>query len=155
MTAAMKLKKTLAPWKNSYDQPRQHSKKQRHYFADKSPSCQSYSFSRSHVWMWESVYIESWMLKNWCVWTAVLEKTQESLGEQGDQTSKFERKSFLNIHWNDWCWNWSSNTLATWCEKLTQWKRPWGKIEGRRRGWQRMRWLDGITDLMNMSLSKL
>ena len=43
----------LAPWKKSYDQPRQHIKKQRHHFADKGPSSQSYSFSSSHVWMWE------------------------------------------------------------------------------------------------------
>ena len=45
--------KTLAPWKKSYDQPRQHIKKQRHYFANKGPSNQSYGFSSSHVWMWE------------------------------------------------------------------------------------------------------
>ena len=54
------------------------------------------------------------------------------------------RKSVLNIHWKDWCWRWNSNILATWCEELTH---LLGKIEGRRRrGWQRMRWLDGITD---------
>ena len=68
----------LAPWKKSYDQPRQHIKKQRHYFADKSPSSQSYGFSSSHVWMWEVDYKESWALKNWCFWTVVLEKTLEN-----------------------------------------------------------------------------
>ena len=69
---------TLAPWKKSYDQPRQHIKKQRHYFADKGLSNQSYGFSSSHVWMWDLDYKESWTLKNWCFWTVVLEKTLES-----------------------------------------------------------------------------
>ena len=68
----------LAPWKKSYHKPRQHIRKQRHYFADKGPSSQSYGFSSSHVWMWELEYKESWGLKNWCFWTVVLEKTLES-----------------------------------------------------------------------------
>ena len=68
----------LAPWKKSYDQPRLHIKKQRHYFANKSPTSQSYSFSSRHVQMWELDYKESWVLKNWCFWTVVLEKTLES-----------------------------------------------------------------------------
>ena len=76
VTAAMKLKD--APWKKSYDQPRQHIKKQSRYFADKGPSRQSYGFSSSHVWMWELDYRESWLPKNWCFWTVVLEKTFES-----------------------------------------------------------------------------
>ena len=62
----------------SRDQPIQHIKKQRHYFADKSSCSQSYVFSRSHVWMWELDYKESWALKNWCFWTVVLEKILES-----------------------------------------------------------------------------
>ena len=65
VNAAMVLK-TFAPWKKSYDQLRQHIKKQRHYFANKFPSSQSYGFSRNHVWMWELDYKESWALKNWC-----------------------------------------------------------------------------------------
>ena len=68
----------LTPWKKSYDQPRQHIKKRRHYFANKGPSSQSYGFSSSHVWMWELDYKESWALKIWCFWTVVLEKTLES-----------------------------------------------------------------------------
>ena len=68
----------LAPGKKSYDQPRQHIKKQRHYFANKGPSNQSYGFSNSHVWMWQLNYKESWVQKNWCFWTVVLEKTLES-----------------------------------------------------------------------------
>ena len=77
ITAAMKLK-GVAPWKKSYDQPRQHIKKQRLYFANKGPCSQSYCFSSSHVWMWELDYKESWATKNWCFWTVVLEKTLES-----------------------------------------------------------------------------
>ena len=68
----------LTPWKESYDQPRQHIKKQRYYFANKGPSSQSYGFSSSHVWMWELGHKEGWALKNWCFWTVVLEKTIES-----------------------------------------------------------------------------
>ena len=73
--------KILAPWKKSYDQPRQHIKKQRHYFADRGLSSQSYGFSSSHVCACESWTIEkeSWAQKNWCFWTVVLEKTPESL----------------------------------------------------------------------------
>ena len=68
----------LTPWKESYDQPRQHIKKQRHYFANTGPSSQGYGFSSGHVWMWELDYKESWGLKNWWFWTMVLEKTLES-----------------------------------------------------------------------------
>ena len=58
-------------WKKSYDKPKQHIKKQRHYFAEKGPSSQSYGFSSSHVGMWELDYKEIWVLKNWCFWTVV------------------------------------------------------------------------------------
>ena len=68
----------LAPWKKSYDQPRKHIKKQRHYFANKGPSSQSYDFSSSRVWRWELDHKESWVPKNWCFWTVVLAKTLES-----------------------------------------------------------------------------
>ena len=66
------------PWKKSYDQPRQHIEKQRHYFANKGLSSQGNGFSSGHVWMWELDYKESWAPKNWCFWTVVLEKTLES-----------------------------------------------------------------------------
>ena len=72
--------KTLTPWKESYDQSRQHIKKQRHYFANKCLSSQDYGFSSSHVWMWGLDPKDNWMLKNWCFWTMVLEKTLESPG---------------------------------------------------------------------------
>ena len=84
---------------------------------------------------------------------------------QGMETTHFKPFTYSilkevspgNIHWKDWCWRWNSNTLATWCEEPTHWERPWcWRIEGRRRrGQQRMRWLDGINDLMDVSLSKL
>ena len=70
--------KRLAPWKKSYDQSRQPTKKQRHYFTNKGLSSQSYGFSTSHVCMWELDYKESWVPRNWCFWTVVLEKTLES-----------------------------------------------------------------------------
>ena len=74
----MKLKDAYS-WKESYDQPRQNIKKQRHYFVNKGPSSQGYGFSSSHVWMWELDYKEGWVQKNWCFWIVVLEKTLESL----------------------------------------------------------------------------
>ena len=68
----------LTPWKESYDQARQHIKKQRHYFANKGPSSQVYGFSSGHVWMWELDCEEGWELKNSCFWIVVLEKALES-----------------------------------------------------------------------------
>ena len=68
----------MVAWKKCFDQPRQNIKKQRHCFANKGPSSQSYGFSSSHVWMWDLDCEESWAPKNWCFWTVVLEKTLES-----------------------------------------------------------------------------
>ena len=150
--------KTLAPWKKSYGQPRLHIKKQRHYFADKGLSSQSYGFSSSHVWSEsctikkaEHRRIDAFIL--WCwrrlsrvPWTArrsnqsivkeispeysleglMLKLKLQYFGHLMQRTDSFEKTLML------------------------------GMIEGcRRRGRQRMRWLDGITDLMDMSLSKL
>ena len=125
----------FAPWKKSYDQPRQDIKKQRYYSADKGLFSQSYGFT-SGVLIWELDHNESWAGKNWCFWTVVLEKTLVSPldGKETsrsvfdwlvNQTSQSERKSVLNIHWKDWCWSWNSNTWATWCKELTHLKRPW------------------------------
>ena len=143
----MKLKDT--PWKKSYDQPRQHIKKQRHYFANKGPSSKKYSFSSSHAWMSELDYKESWAPKNWCFWTVVLKKTLESPLECKIQLKEIshsleglmlKRQSFGHVMWR-------TDSL----EKTLM----LGKNEGGRRGPQRMRWLDGITDWTDMSLSKL
>ena len=74
------FKRHLLLWRQRfvYDRPSQHSKKQRHYFANKGPFSQSYGFSSGHVWMWELDHKEGWTPKNWCFWTMVLEKTPES-----------------------------------------------------------------------------
>ena len=78
VTAAMKLKDAYSLEEKSYNQPRQLIKKQRNYFANKGLSSQGSGFSSSHVWMWELDYRESWVPKNWCFWTVLLEKTRES-----------------------------------------------------------------------------
>ena len=141
VTAAMKLKRRLfTPWKRSYDQPRQHIKKQRHYFANKGPSSQCYGFSSSHVWMWELDYKESWTPKNRCSWLVVL-KTLESPLEGKEIKSVHPKGNQSWIFRKDWCWSWNSNTLATWCGELTHLKRPrcWERLragaEGDDRGW--------------------
>ena len=147
----------LAPWKKSYEQPRQHIKKQKHYFANKGPSSQSYGFSSSHVWMWELNYKESWVLKNWCFWTVVLQKTLERpLDSKEIQPVHLKgNQSWIFIGRTDAEAEtpilWPPDVKTDSLEKTLM----LGKIEGRRRGWQRMRWLDGITDSTDMSLSKL
>ena len=156
VTAAMKL--TLAPWKKSYDKPRQHIKKQRHYFADRGPYSQIYGFSSSHVWMWELDHKESWMPKNWCFWTVVLEKTLESPLDCKEikPVNPKENQSWIFIRRT----NAEAEALILWLPDIKKWligkDLMLGKIEGRRRrGWQRVRWLDGITEWRDMSLSKL
>ena len=125
----------VVPWKKSYKQPRQHIKKQRHYFANKGPSIQSHGFP-----------VVMYGCKNWTIKKAeclridvvkcvVGEDCWESLGQQGNQTSPSWMKSALNIHWKDWGWSWNFNTLATWCEEVTKWKRPWC-WERLRVGWE-------------------
>ena len=144
----------LTHLKESYHQPRQHIKKQRHYFANKGPSSQCYGFSSSRVWMWELDYIESWALKNWCFWIVVLEKTWESLSCKEIQPVHFKG-------YQSWMEGLILKPKLPYFGHLMQRVYSFektlmlGKIESRRRrGWQRMRWLDGITDSMGMSLSK-
>ena len=147
----------LTPWKESYDQPRQHIKKQRYYFANKGLSGQGYGFSSGHVWMWELDYRENWALKNWCFWTVVLEKTLES---------PLDCKEIQPVHPKDQSWVSLEGLMLKlkfqylghpmqWADSLEK-ILMLGKIEGRRRrGRQRMRWLDGITNSMDMGLGGL
>ena len=138
VTAAMKLK--VYSWKESYDQPRQHIKLQRHYFANKGLSSQNYDFSSSHVWMWELDHKEGWAPKNWCFWTVVLEKILES-------PSDYKIKPVHPIGNQSWIFIGRTDAeagaliLASWWKKLTHWKRLWfwqrlkARGEGDDRGW--------------------
>ena len=138
-----------APWKKSYDKPRQHIKKQRHYFANKGLSSQSYGFSSSHVWMWEFDHKESSALKNWCFWTMVLEKTLESpldckkiqpVHRKGDESWVFIGRTDVE-----------TGTLKLWPPDAKSWSLEktlmLGKIEGRgegdNRGWDG--WMASLT----------
>ena len=118
--------KTLAPWKKSYDQPRQNIKKQRHYVPNKGPSSQSYGFSSSHEQMWELYNKESWALKNSCFRTVLW--------------------GLLRVPWTA---RRSNQPILKEISPEHSWERPKAGGEG-----QRTRWLDGITGSMDMSLSK-
>ena len=98
------------------------------------------------MWMWELDHKEGRAPKNWCFRTVVPEKDLRVPWTAKGSSQSMPKKSTLNIHWKDWCWNWSSNPLDTWCEEPTQWKRLMlRKFECRkRRGRQRMRRLSSI-----------
>ena len=131
--AAMKLKGTFS-LKEGYDQPRRHIKKQRHYFANKDTSSQGYGFSSGRVWMWELDCEDRWASKNWCYWTAVLEKTLES---------PLDWKDIQQVHPKDQSWvfirrtNAEAETLILWppyAKSWLIWKDPyagkdWGQEE--------------------------
>ena len=152
------IKKMLAPWKKSYDQSRQHIKKQRYYFANKGPSSQSYGFSSGHAWMWE------WAIKKaecqrtdafelWC-WRRLLRvpqtarrSNQSILKEINPEYSLEGLMLKLKLQY--------FGHLMQRVDSLEK-TVMLGGIGGRRRkGWQRMRWLDGITDSMDLSLGRL
>ena len=142
----------LAPWKKSYDQPRQLIKKQRHYFANKVHlvkamvfpvamyGCESWTIKKAECWRIDAFELWCWRWFLTVPWTA----------------RRSNQAILLNIHWKDWCWSWNYNTLTTWCEEPTDLKRPlcWKRLKARRGGWQRMRWLDGITHMIDMSLNR-
>ena len=147
-------KKALTSCRKSYDQPRQHIKRQRCYFINRGPSSQSYGFSSSHLWMWELDYGESWGLKNWCFWTVVLEKTLESpldckeiqaVNPKGNQLWMFIGRTDVEVEtpilWPPDVKNWPTGRPQCW-ERLKA-GGEWGD-----RGW------NNIIDSMNMSLNQ-
>ena len=148
----------LIPWKESYDQLRQHIKKQRHYFINKGPSSEGYCFSSSHVWMWEldikkaeHQRIDAFELWSWrrllrVPWTA-RRSNQSILKEISSGCSLKGLMLKLKLQY-----------FGHLMQRADSFEKTLmlGKIEGRkRRGQQRMRWLDGITDLMDMGLGGL
>ena len=147
----------LAPWKKSYDQPRQHIKKQRHYF--KGPPSQSYGFSSSHVWMWELDYKESRAPKSWCFWTVMLEKTLKSpldckkiqaVHRKGNQSWIVIRRPGAEAETPIlWPPDGKNQLIGKDPDARNDWS---GEEKGT--GRQRMRWLDDITDSMDPSLNK-
>ena len=155
--------KTLAHWKRSYDQPRQHIKKQRRYFANKCLSHQNNGFSSSHVWMWELDCEEGWVLKNWCFWTVVLEKTLESpldckeiqpVHSKGDQSwvfigrtdAKAETPVLWPPHGKSWLFGKDSDAGRDWGQEEK------GMTEDEMAGWHHWRygdeseWTRGVGD---------
>ena len=144
----------LTPWNKSYVHPRQHIKKQRHLFVNKGLSSQGYRFSRGHVWMWELDYKESWVQKNWCFWTVVLEKTLESpldckevhpVHPKGDPSWVFIGRTDAE-----------AETTKLWPPHAKRWLT--GKDSDAGRDWgqeEKGSTEDDITDSMDMSLSEL
>ena len=146
----------FTPWKESYDQPREHIKKQIPYLVNRGLSSQGYGFSSGHVWTRELAYRESWALKNWCFWTVVLEKTLES---------PLDCKEIQPVHpKGDQSWVFIGTTDAE-AETSILWPphaKSWliGKDPDAGKDWEQeekgtSRWLDGITDSMDMGLGKL
>ena len=137
----------LAPWKKSYDQPRQHIRKQRDYFANKGPSSEGYGFSSSHVWMWELDYKESWALKNWCFWTVVLEKTLESpLNYKDIQPVHSEISPGISLEGMMLKWNsstWPLHVKSWLIAKDSDAGRDWGQEGKGTTGWDG--WMASLT----------
>ena len=144
--------------KRHFDISRQHIKKQRHYFADKCTYSHNYGFSRSHAQMWELYYKESWAPKDWCFWTVGWRRLLRV-----PWTARRSNQSILNDINSEYSLEGQMLKLKfqyfgqlMWSAKSLEKTLMLGKIEGgRRRGPQRLRWVDGIIDSMDMSLSKL
>ena len=144
-----------APWKQNYDKPRSHVKKQSYNCTDKGVYSQSYGFPNTHVWMWDHTKAEHQRLdafKLWCwrrflrvPWTA--RRSNKSILKEINPEYSLEGLMLkLQLHFFG-----HLRRRADSLEKTMM----LGHIKGRKRGWQRMRWLDGSIDTMDMSLSKL
>ena len=145
----------LTSWKENYEKPRQHIKKQRYYFANKDPYSQS-RFSSSHGWMWELDHIEGWAPKNWCFPTVLPEKSLESPLDCKEIKSVSPKRNQPRI----FIGSTDIEAPILWPPDVKSWfigkDLMLGKIESKRkRGQQRMKWLHSITDSMDMNLSKL
>ena len=147
----------LAPWKKIYDKPRQHIKKQRHYFANKGLDGQSFSFSSSHVWMWELDHKEGWLSTEELMLLNLLEKTLESsldskeinpVNPKGNQPWIFTGRTDVEAEVPKL---WPLDVKSWLLGKAPDAGKDWRQKE---KGWQRMRWLDRITDLVDMKLRK-
>ena len=150
--------KSLAPWKKSCDQPRQHIKKQKHCFTNKGPSSWRYGFSCGHVWTWELDCEEGWAPRNWCFWTVVLEKTLESPLDCKEIHQSILKEIYPGISLEGMMLKLKFQYFGHLMRRADSLEKTLmlGGIGGRRRrGWQRMRWLDGITDSMDTTLSEL
>ena len=149
VTAAMKLKDACSLEEKLW-QTRQHIKKQRHYFADKGLSSQSYWFSSSHVWMWELDHKESWALKIWCYLTMVLDKTFESLLDcKIKPVNRNGNESWIFIGWTDAdaeapiLWPSDAKNWLNWEDPYVgkDWRQEKGTTEDEMVGWHH--WLNG------------
>ena len=131
----------FVPWKKSYDKPRECIKKQRHYFTNKGPYSQRYVFSSTHVWIWELDHKESWVPKNWCLQTVVLEKTLESSLDCNEIKPVIPKGNTPWIFIGRTDAETEAPILWPPDGKLTHWKGPWcrerlkAREEGDDRGW--------------------
>ena len=148
------IKKMLAPWRKSYDKPRQHIKKQRHHFVDKGLSSQSYGFSSSHVWMWVLDHNEGWISKN----CGVREDSWQPLGLQGRSNQSIIMKTNAEYSLEGLMLKLKLQYFGYLMRRADSLEKTLmlEKTEGKRgSGWQRMRWLDSIINSMHMNFEQI